>query len=117
MPLRTTSKTTKSIFQKLHACFCRTHNECEDTAEALNELCKAAPEGSLLASCVEHISFFHAGLDSTQRSDIYRQFKNAEEDHVPEDERINILCATKAFGMGMDIPNVHYIVHYNPPAV
>lgn len=97
--------------------FCRTHNECEDTAEGLNELCKAAPEGSLLASCAEHISFFHAGLDSTQRSDIYRQFKNAEEDHVPEDERINILCATKAFGMGMDIPNVHYVVHYNPPAV
>lgn len=38
--------------------FCRTHNECEDTVEALNELCKAAPEGSLLASCAEHISFF-----------------------------------------------------------
>ncbi len=97
--------------------FCRTHNECEETAEALNELCKTAPENSLLASCAEHINFFHAGLDSTQRSDIYRQFKNAEEDHVSEDERINILCATKAFGMGMDIPNVHYVVHYNPPAV
>ena len=27
------------------------------------------------------------------------------------------LCATKAFGMGMDIPNVHYIVHYSPPRV
>ena len=97
--------------------FCRTHNECEDTAEELNVLCKAAPEGSLLASCADHINFFHAGLDSTQRNDIYRQFKNAEEDHIPEDERINILCATKAFGMGMDIPNVHYVVHYNPPAV
>ncbi len=97
--------------------FCRTHNECEDTAEGLNELCKAAPEGSILASCAEHINFFHAGMDSAQRNDIYRQFKNAEEDHVTEDERINILCATKAFGMGMDIPNIHYVVHYNPPAV
>lgn len=98
--------------------FCRTHNDCVDTADALNELCSAEEHlNDVLGQCAEHIDFYHAGLDATQRNDKYRQFKNAPEDHIPKDERIKILCTTKAFGMGMDIPNVHYLVHYNPPSV
>lgn len=98
--------------------FCRTHNDCVDTADALNELCSAQEhENDILGQCVDHIDFYHAGLDATQRNDKYKQFKNAKEDNIPEDERIKILCTTKAFGMGMDIPNVHYVVHYNPPSV
>src|SRR5690606_1725977 len=27
-----------------------------------------------------------------------------------------ILFATKAFGMGMDIPNIHFVTHYSPPS-
>lgn len=98
--------------------FCRTHNDCVDTANALNELCSSQEhENDVLGECADHIDFYHAGLDATQRNDKYKQFKNAKEDNIPEDERIKILCTTKAFGMGMDIPNVHYIVHYNPPSV
>ena len=98
--------------------FCRTHNDCVDTADALNELCSSKEhENDVLGQCVDHIDFYHAGLDATQRNDKYKQFKNADEDNIPEDERIKILCTTKAFGMGMDIPNVHYVVHYNPPSV
>lgn len=98
--------------------FCRTRSECEETAEALNELCSAKEhESNLLGECFNHIDFFHAGLDATQRNDKYRQFKNDPDDNIPEDEQIRILCTTKAFGMGMDIPNVHYIVHYSPPSV
>ncbi len=98
--------------------FCRTHNDCVDTANALNEFCSAEEhENDVLGQCVDHIDFYHAGLDATQRNDKYKQFRNAVEDKIPEDERIKILCTTKAFGMGMDIPNVHYVVHYNPPSV
>lgn len=98
--------------------FCRTHNECVATADELNSLCSAEEhQEDILSECVDHIDFFHAGLDATQRSDKYKQFKNAPEDNIPERERIKILCTTKAFGMGMDIPNVHYIVHYSPPSV
>ena len=98
--------------------FCRTHNDCVDTADALNELCSAEEhENDVLGQCADHIDFYHAGLDATQRNDKYKQFRNADDDKIPEDERIKILCTTKAFGMGMDIPNVHYVVHYNPPSV
>ena len=98
--------------------FCRTHNECVATADELNTLCSAEDhQEDILGECVDHIDFFHAGLDATQRNDKYKQFKNAPEDNIPERERIKILCTTKAFGMGMDIPNVHYIVHYSPPSV
>ena len=31
--------------------------------------------------------------------------------------QIYILCATNAFGMGMDIPNIHYVLHLSPPSV
>ena len=30
---------------------------------------------------------------------------------------IFVLCATKAFGMGMDLPNIHYVIHERPSAV
>ncbi len=98
--------------------FCRTHNECVTTAEELNTLCMADEhQNDILGACVDHIDFFHAGMDATLRNDKYKNFKNAPEDNIPETERIKILCTTKAFGMGMDIPNVHYVIHYSPPAV
>ena len=92
--------------------FCRTHRQCEETADALSIICASKDAGETLSRCVDHIGYYHAGLDADQRNDIYEKFKRAE-----GVEPIYILCATKAFGMGMDIPNVHYLVHYNPPSV
>lgn len=92
--------------------FCRTHRQCEETADALSIICASKDAGEILSKCAEHIGYYHAGLDAGHRNDIYEKFKRA--DGV---EPIYILCATKAFGMGMDIPNVHYVVHYNPPSV
>lgn len=102
--------------------FCRTRNQCSEIAEALNALCEKAPEGSILHSCFEHIDYFHAGLDAEERNEKYCRFKKTRKEHgedvaVAESEHIYILCATKAFGMGMDIPNVHYLVHFSPPSV
>lgn len=90
--------------------FCRTHKQCEETADSIEEICanSSIPQ---LSGCSGHIGYFHAGLDSEQRNDIYTQFKNGGKDGY------YILCSTKAFGMGMDIPNIHYVVHYSPPSV
>ncbi len=54
----------------------------------------------------EKVGSFHAAMDSTDREETYDKFYNGE---------IAILFATKAFGMGMDIPNIHFVAHYSPP--
>lgn len=87
--------------------FCRTRSQCEEVAVLLaDELSKAG-----VFDCDEalgRVGFFHAGLDADDRESTYSRFKSKE-------NPICILCATKAFGMGMDIPNIHYIVHLTPP--
>lgn len=92
--------------------FCRTHRECEEVSDALSEASKYAQPNSVLSKCDERIGYYHAGLDAERRNDVYEQYKRKH-----GVEPIYILCATKAFGMGMDIPNVHYVVHFNPPSV
>jgi superfamily II DNA helicase RecQ len=52
------------------------------------------------------VDYFHAGLDSETREDVYQRFL---------DGPIDVLVATKAFGMGMDIPHIHWAVHLAPP--
>jgi len=92
--------------------FCRTHRQCEETADTLSELALKSSPDSILHKCIDKIGFYHAGLDADLRNDVYEQFKR--KDGV---DSLYILCATKAFGMGMDIPNVHYVIHYSPPSV
>lgn len=55
---------------------------------------------------VKAVDFFHAGLDGDARAEVYEGFKRGE---------IDVLVATKAFGMGMDIPHIHWAVHLSPP--
>ena len=52
------------------------------------------------------VEFFHAGLDSDDRQDRFERFR---------DGQIDVLVATKAFGMGIDIPDIHWAVHLSPP--
>ena len=51
------------------------------------------------------IGYFHAGMDGDDREEAYTRFKD-------DNDPLYILCATKAFGMGMDIPNIHYIPQF-----
>ena len=87
--------------------FCRTRAQCEEVAALLAE--ELAKVGIFdRKESPERVGFFHAGLDADDRENAYNRFKAKE-------NPICILCATKAFGMGMDIPNIHYIVHLTPP--
>ena len=49
---------------------------------------------------------YHAGLDRKVRNERLMQFLNAEE---------QVMVATIAFGMGVDKPDVRYVIHADPP--
>ncbi len=93
--------------------FCRTQRQCEEVCASLAQRFKNI-DSPLLNEVSDHIGFFHAGMDSDQRNETYKLFKGHENNVNSE---LYILCATKAFGMGMDIPNIHYVLHFSPPSV
>ncbi len=49
---------------------------------------------------------YHAGLDSRTRSQNQRAFVR---------DQVSVMVATVAFGMGIDKPDVRFIIHYNLP--
>jgi ATP-dependent DNA helicase RecQ len=49
---------------------------------------------------------YHAGLDSKLRADRQDQFLN---------EDVQVIVATIAFGMGIDKPDIRFVIHYNIP--
>ena len=67
------------------------------TTEELAELLKA--------NNIKAVAY-HAGLDQKLRADRQDQFLN---------EDVQVIVATIAFGMGIDKPDIRFVIHYNIP--
>src|SRR5215831_12877201 len=67
------------------------------TTEELAEL--------LVANNIKAVAY-HAGLDSKLRADRQDMFLN---------EDVQVIVATIAFGMGIDKPDIRFVIHYNIP--
>jgi ATP-dependent DNA helicase RecQ len=71
-----------------------TRREAEEYAEALGD------EGGMRARV------YHAGIPAAQRAETHRAFL---------DDDVDVVVATNAFGMGIDKPNVRFVVHASVP--
>jgi ATP-dependent DNA helicase RecQ len=73
--------------------YCLSRKKVEETAQMLNvNGIKALP--------------YHAGMDAAQRADHQDRF-------LMED--VDVICATIAFGMGIDKPDVRFVIHHDIP--
>ncbi len=86
-------KFIKGMEGKSGIIYCLSRKKVEELAEMLivNDI-KALP--------------YHAGMDGVTRSDNQDAFLN---------EEVDVIVATIAFGMGIDKPDVRFVIHYDMP--
>lgn len=82
-----------SVEQQSGIIYCGTRNSVENLVEKLQTMGFKARA-------------YHAGLSHDERKEVQTLFRY---------DRIDIVVATIAFGMGIDKPNVRFVVHYDLP--
>ena len=87
-------KPNGSFYNKSGIIYCLSRKECESVSNFLRKNnIKSNP--------------YHAGLSDEDRNSI-------QEAWINEDD-CKIVCATIAFGMGIDKPDVRFVMHYSLP--
>lgn len=73
--------------------YCHSKQSCETTAQKLNDWG---------IQCM----YYHAGMDPDERFEVQTQWQH---------NKIQLICATIAFGMGIDKPDVRFVIHMYIP--
>jgi ATP-dependent DNA helicase RecQ len=73
--------------------YCQSRDACEVLAHELKNLGINA-------------AFYHAGMETNDRIKVQDDFLK---------DNVHVVCATIAFGMGIDKSNVRFVIHYNLP--
>jgi bloom syndrome protein len=80
-------------FDECGIIYCLSRMDCEKVSERLQEFGHKA-------------AFYHGSMEPEQRAFIQTQWSKDE---------INIICATVAFGMGINKPDVRFVIHHSLP--
>lgn len=109
----------KSGFERENLTYAVRH--CEDKAGQLINICRKVPGSgivymrnrrkceeiaALLGSAGIEASFYHAGLDPLTREERQDAWKKGD---------VRVMVCTNAFGMGIDKPDVRFVVHLGFP--
>lgn len=71
-----------------------------EATELASDLIRRKTEGHIRSA------FYHAGMSGEDRLFIQNQFLN---------DQLDVVCSTNAFGMGLNKPNIRYVVHFHYP--
>ncbi len=93
-------QTNKSIVR-----FIQLHKNKSGIIYTLNRKTTEELAKMLMANGIKAVAY-HAGLDAKLRAERQDQFLN---------EDVDVIVATIAFGMGIDKPDVRFVIHYNIP--
>lgn len=73
--------------------YCHSKNSCEQTS-------------ALMLKNGIKCAFYHAGMEPDDRLKVQQDWQA---------DRVQVICATVAFGMGIDKPNVRFVFHFTVP--
>ncbi|GKB23104.1 ATP-dependent DNA helicase Q-like 4A protein [Tanacetum coccineum] len=80
-------------FDECGIIYCLSRNDCEKVATELKE-------------CGHKAAFYHGNMDPDKRATVQKMWSKDE---------VNIICATVAFGMGINKPDVRFVIHHSLP--
>lgn len=82
-----------TYFGKSGIIYCNSKKNCENTAQSLKKMGVRA-------------EFYHAGMAQKDRADVQQLWQTG---------KCTVVCATIAFGMGIDKPDVRFVMHMTLP--